>query len=174
MISSVRQLPTSVLLVVVGVVLLSVLVGYFYARPIPTGEDKRFIQTCKELNGKEFSFESISSLNGSCYVHYDEGRTGFTVSVKPCTEKHVQEYVEFDKLCRSYITAEALANSFAPEHPAFKPLGECLRKFHNTSEIWLAYRGSFGITQGFIDDNWVCRIGEIKPFVKAVAEYVYD
>lgn len=54
----------------------------------PSFKDNKFVQSCGELNGKDFTLENIQTLHGMCY----KGATinGLTV----CTQDRVDEYLK--------------------------------------------------------------------------------
>jgi hypothetical protein len=47
----------------------------------------RFVRTCRELNGKDFSFENIEKLYGRC-INTNKHQS----NLEPCSEAHMMSY----------------------------------------------------------------------------------
>lgn len=73
--------------------------------------DTAFVEACGELNGKKFTFQNISKLQGGCYVS-----SPGTVYLEPCQEKHIERYI---KLLTDTKIGKATLNTGTEEQRIF-------------------------------------------------------
>lgn len=152
----------------------------------PSKSDQIFINACKNLKGKKFNFENIKSVGGLCWiqgsVYKPERKPEDGVSLVTCTEKHINEYLEFQKHCGDYVTKEVLANmnSYSCDdsnnncvlsNPESKKFSDCLENFHKSSELWIGYDNNFRLRQNIDDSAWHCSITNTNSME---SEYFYE
>lgn len=157
-------------LVITAVVISLFIIVYWSMSSKSSKENNIFINSCNELNGKEFTFQNIEPVKGYCYVHQDRKIIG----VEQCAKSHIEEYLKFIKQCGGLINQEALKHTNEPENSAYKPLFQCIQSFHRNSRIWVGSTGKFNMTQGSIDGTWICAVESIYPSTTTRTSYLED
>lgn len=92
--------------------------------------DNQFIRACAALNNKDLTVENLNTLNGKVYAWNIDNYPPGGVGPTSLTEEHLTQYKESFKM----------------------PLE------NNVNHIQVQDDNSFSITQGALDNTWVCNI----------------
>lgn len=138
-----------------------------------------FIQACRQLNGKELTYDNIKSLNGNCYKKCEPN--GQCISIGKCEEKHIQQYIKLKAKCGDYQGEEPAKvlydadekGDYHPIDPYYRCIDDYLRE-NKHDDLAISSMGTFSISQNGLDGAWVCRISTINSKLRATPAFSED